>query len=118
MKSLDHRPVHRSYAEALTALPGVAWKPAPNVVLMSPPITSEEACTSATTNSNRTIAHHARQDVAALQDFDTAYDRSGSRGEIPVNLIYVSYSIESGLVSMIGMLHFPTGGPIASLTRF
>ncbi len=40
------------------------------------------------------------------------------RGEIPVHLIYVSYSIESGLVSMIGMSHFPTGGSIASLTRF
>jgi hypothetical protein len=39
-------------------------------------------------------------------------------GEIPVHLIYVSYSIETGLVSMIGMFHFPTGGPIASLTRF
>src|SRR5215217_8844206 len=28
------------------------------------------------------------------------------------------YPIESRLVSMIGMSHFPTGGSIASLTRF
>jgi hypothetical protein len=37
----------------------------------------------------------------------------GSRGDISVHLIYVSYSIESGLVSMIGMAHFPTVGSIA-----
>jgi hypothetical protein len=41
-----------------------------------------------------------------------------ARGDIPVHLIYVSYSIESGLVSMIGMAHFPTVGSIAWLTRF
>jgi hypothetical protein len=53
------------------------------------------------------ISHHLR----------TIDVRFGSRGDIPVHLIYVSYS-ESGLVSMIGMAHFPTVGSIAWLTRF
>src|SRR5215475_7586920 len=35
IKSLDHRPVHWSYAEASTALPGAAWNPAPKVVLIA-----------------------------------------------------------------------------------
>ncbi len=35
IKSRDHRPVKRSYAEASTARPGATWKPAPKFVLIT-----------------------------------------------------------------------------------
>ncbi len=78
INSLDHRPVHRSYAVASTVLPGAAWKPAPNVVLIAvAPITSVEACA-----SGRSIRwDHStlrRVEVPAFRDFDAVYDRCGS----------------------------------------
>src|SRR5258706_15738779 len=65
---------------------------------------------------NETL-HHPPAIQQGNHSIRQVFTQSGSRGDIPVHLIYVSYSIESGLVSMIGIAHFPTVGSIAWLTR-
>src|SRR5215475_12292060 len=75
IKSLDHRPVHRSNADASTALPGAAWKPAPNVVLIAVAIHHARRSLHLA-EPNPTGPYHitpiGRRCVA---DFDAAHDR-------------------------------------------